>query len=88
LPPSNPSKQPHFQPYADMGRDKAELKAAAGVGGNKNDPSQKIYKGHTFLKHANKSVTVRMDDAHQRRPAAQQPAGIPIPNRNAQQPKR
>jgi len=84
LPPSNPAKLAHFQPYQDMGRDKAELKAAAGVGAAaRNDPNNKIYKGHTMLKHANKSVTVKMDDAHQRRNAPA--AGIPIPARNAQQ---
>ena len=91
LPPSNPQKAPHFTPYADMGRDKAELKAAAGgPGARSNDPSQKIYKNHTMLKNAQKNVTVKMDDQRSRTAAAAAAVGgIPIPApRNAQQHRR
>lgn len=91
LPPSNPQKAPHFTPYADMGRDKAELKAAAmGPGARSNDPSQKIYKNHTMLKNAHKNVTVKMDDQRSRTAAAAAAAGgIPIPAaRNQQQQRR
>jgi hypothetical protein len=84
LPPSAPSTHGHFTPYADMGRDERELQKAAGGGaGHSRDPSQKIYKNHTMLKNAGKSVTVRMDDAHQhqgRRGGSSH--GIPIPGRN------
>jgi len=90
LPPSAPLSHAHFQPYADMGRDDRELRAAAGGAAASRDPSQKIYKNATMLRHASKSVTVKMDDAHQHAPrrAQQQAGGMPIPQRNQQQQQR
>lgn len=87
LPPSNPQKAAHFAPYADMGRDKAELKAAAATGpkARTNDPNQKIYKNQTMLKNAHKNVTVKMDDQRSRTAAAAAAGGIPIAPRNTQQ---
>jgi hypothetical protein len=84
LPPSNPAAQAYFNPYTDMGRDKSELKAAAGTSGP-TTAANKIYKGHTQLKTSNKSVTVRMDEGYQRQRGGSAGSGIPIPRSNAQQ---
>lgn len=62
---SLPAHVPHFDPTHDFGRDKSELKAAAGTAPQSRDPNQRITKGLNQLKGLNKSVTVRMDDHHQ-----------------------
>lgn len=62
-----------------MGRDKMELKAAAGV--QSRDPSQRIFKGHTQLKNANKSITVRMDDTQQRQRGGSAGSALPQQHR-------
>ena len=76
LPASNPQSQAYFSPYQDMGRDKLELQAAAGVTGP-TTVANKIFKGHNMLKSQNKSVTVAFDGQRQRGGSAG--SGLPAP---------